>query len=547
MSRHEVDVYRNDRGYASPMEDEDGEDENMDEDVEEEQAGEPEKEVEENFNQECQDYYERRERLKELEREKLRRSSKSGRRELEVKRKPLPYDNYGSFFGPSEPVIARRIIADARAREDASKVTARQSKEISEPSAQQHRIFKGPSGVSKSAPQSSVVDKPKQYASPNQALRRSQQLKEARDYSFLLNDEDPPVSPPRNDVLPAKKKIEGNGRPKEANTFVKGGSAVAKRLPNPGKTGALTLAKPPMGAKPMKANISPIPKGLPFQQKNTNPAPKLSKVPERPPMAKAKQSSQSVSYSNSNKTISGPGRPPQARSNGSAQGIINGKKPAISSSQGILNGKKPLSSSSAAQLKSLVASNSKGAVKQSTSNIANKVTPGKAALPRQTSAGGFERTPSRLPGGRSQASTSQPDLKRPSGVAARQGTSAGPHGQRRPAQLAATSKQVNKPPPRMLKRPRDSDSEDSFLDDEDGGGGDVSSMIRKMFGYNPNKYRDLDDEDDRFMETNFHSIQMEEKRSARIAREEDDREQLLIEEEERRERERAKKKRKQQR
>lgn len=40
--------------------------------------------------------------------------------------------SYGSFFGPSEPIVARRIIADARAREEASKVAARQAKEISE-------------------------------------------------------------------------------------------------------------------------------------------------------------------------------------------------------------------------------------------------------------------------------------------------------------------------------------------------------------------------------------------------------------------------------
>ena len=28
------------------------------------------------------------------------------------KRKKLPYDNYGSFFGPSQPVITQRVIQE---------------------------------------------------------------------------------------------------------------------------------------------------------------------------------------------------------------------------------------------------------------------------------------------------------------------------------------------------------------------------------------------------------------------------------------------------
>eukprot|EP00246_Nothoceros_aenigmaticus_P008809 TRINITY_DN23884_c0_g1_i1.p1 TRINITY_DN23884_c0_g1~~TRINITY_DN23884_c0_g1_i1.p1 ORF type:complete len:116 (-),score=25.83 TRINITY_DN23884_c0_g1_i1:285-599(-) len=98
-------------------------------------------------------------------------------------------------------------------------------------------------------------------------------------------------------------------------------------------------------------------------------------------------------------------------------------------------------------------------------------------------------------------------------------------------------------PRRELRRPRSPDEySGSFIDDGDDTG-DVSSMIQKMFGYNPNKYRDLDDEDDRDMEVGFSRIQAEERRSAKLAREEDEIELQRIEADERAERLRRDKKR----
>eukprot|EP00850_Spirogloea_muscicola_P002375 SM000009S23504 [mRNA] locus=s9:323656:325900:- [translate_table: standard] len=94
------------------------------------------------------------------------------------------------------------------------------------------------------------------------------------------------------------------------------------------------------------------------------------------------------------------------------------------------------------------------------------------------------------------------------------------------------------------------DDDDSFVasDDDDQASGaaaydGVSSMIRKMFGYDPNKYRGMDDRDDRDMEVGFARVQAEERRSARLAREEDAREEALLEKE-RQERLRRKRERK---
>ncbi|TVU14929.1 hypothetical protein EJB05_38426 [Eragrostis curvula] len=74
-----------------------------------------------------------------------------------------------------------------------------------------------------------------------------------------------------------------------------------------------------------------------------------------------------------------------------------------------------------------------------------------------------------------------------------------------------------------------------FDDDEDEE--DPLAMIRSMFRYDPSKYAGRDD-DDSDMEADFATIEREEKRSARIARQEDEEQLRLIEEEERREQER---------
>ncbi|KAL6903354.1 hypothetical protein ACP4OV_004167 [Aristida adscensionis] len=77
--------------------------------------------------------------------------------------------------------------------------------------------------------------------------------------------------------------------------------------------------------------------------------------------------------------------------------------------------------------------------------------------------------------------------------------------------------------------------------DEDEEGEDALAIIRNMFGYDPRKYAGRD-EDDSDMEADFATIEREEKRSARIARQEDEEQLRLIEEEERREQERKRRK-----
>ncbi|KAH7297049.1 hypothetical protein KP509_26G050900 [Ceratopteris richardii] len=109
------------------------------------------------------------------------------------------------------------------------------------------------------------------------------------------------------------------------------------------------------------------------------------------------------------------------------------------------------------------------------------------------------------------------------------------HKEAQPLESVSKSKTLLKPPSRIQKRARKTDFKDPFQNDVYAHG-DITKMIRRIFGYNPNKYHDMDYEDDRLMQADFHTIQMEEKRSARIAREEDARELALMKEEERRKR-----------
>lgn len=52
---------------------------------------------------------------------------------------------------------------------------------------------------------------------------------------------------------------------------------------------------------------------------------------------------------------------------------------------------------------------------------------------------------------------------------------------------------------------------EDFIDDSEEDTGEYRSQIRRMFNYNPNKYKDEDDDIDN-METDYHSQLKEEKR-----------------------------------
>ncbi|KAF6169031.1 hypothetical protein GIB67_038528 [Kingdonia uniflora] len=109
-------------------------------------------------------------------------------------------------------------------------------------------------------------------------------------------------------------------------------------------------------------------------------------------------------------------------------------------------------------------------------------------------------------------------------------------------QQLSMSRPQMKPPTQILSRapPQKKRPAGKYADEVDN---EAFSMLRKLTGYNSNKFRD-DSDSDSDMEANFDDIQKEEARSTRVAREEDERELRLIEEEEKRRRLRLEKRRK---
>ncbi|KVH88764.1 Chromatin SPT2 [Cynara cardunculus var. scolymus] len=140
----------------------------------EEEVGEYEEEDEEDRlpTQEELEYLELRQKLKDSIRKKMKKDSGSGLANLREKKKKMPYDNFGSFFGPSQPVIAQRVIQESKSLLENPHLAAR-------------------------------VPKPKNVAKPKAKI---QMLKDTRDYSFLLSDDaDLPVpikNPPKSVSAP---------------------------------------------------------------------------------------------------------------------------------------------------------------------------------------------------------------------------------------------------------------------------------------------------------------------------------------------------------
>ncbi|KAF0895904.1 hypothetical protein E2562_017548 [Oryza meyeriana var. granulata] len=168
-------------GYHRGMED-GYEDEYYSEDgYEEERSGAGEEYAEEDDEppEGQQEFLEIRERLKEQIRRKAQAASAStaGRSSSSHDRKPP--SNFGSFFGPSKPVISQRVIEERKSLKELQN-TASMSRD------------RKPSG--KEIPSSSKVQSKtnglhQKQKIVNEAKRKAEALKDNRDYSFLLSDD----------------------------------------------------------------------------------------------------------------------------------------------------------------------------------------------------------------------------------------------------------------------------------------------------------------------------------------------------------------------
>ncbi|XP_057791550.1 protein spt2-like [Salvia miltiorrhiza] len=397
--------------------------------------------------QEELDYLAIRQKLKEKIRKKMMKDTRTANLSSRDKVNASHKDNYGSFFGPSQPVIAQRVIQESKSLLENPELAARFCKTS-------HKEKKS----SVSAP---VSSKSQANCLPS-VKKKVELLKNTRDYSFLLSDDaEVPASskgpPPRNVSAPKSDARSAKSMPRSRPVINGRGREVSN-----GRD----------GRKPM----------LPCSQSK-------SKVG----MDKLAQTNKPSTDSRKlfgNNSGSGPGRP-----------------------------------------------------------LGPKVAPAKSSVPTSSPLQPVARRPtlSNLPSGKNRPipSHGQPStLRRP--------VQKDYHGTNKPKviskqSLPSSKVQLKRSPPRRLpcatlrdERPKAKPKRQ--LRDDDSDGDNAINLIRKMFGYNPNKFRDDDDTAD--MEANFDDIMKEEKRSARIAKQEDEEQLRLIEEEERRERMRQAKKRK---
>ncbi|XP_051150673.1 protein spt2-like isoform X2 [Andrographis paniculata] len=459
------------RGYARD------EYENWDEyeedgDEYEEEGGDDGYEEPEQPTQEQLEYLALRQKLKESIRKQMKKEAGVTNASYRDKTSTLRKDNYGSFFGPSQPVIAQRVIQESRSLLENPDLAAKITKS--------HTTKKKSSGSAAYAP-----SKPQSNSRPtvvNGVKKKVQMLKDTRDYSFLLSEDadfpapskNPPprtVSTPKSDARPAQV-------PPKTKQFV---NDRGREIPHASHSRDVR--------KPMVPSIQNKPK-VGMQRSN-------GKLPVEP------RKQQLV-----NNNGSGPGRPLPPKGAPSKTSVPATRKvtPPVAKHT-VAGSQRPIPSSQqhAAVRRQPSSQLQHGLQRRSPprgqSSVVNKSSVQRKEYHETSRPKALTKQP--LPPSRDQM--------------------------RRPLTKPSAPRHEERPKPKP-KRRLDDDSDDE----------NAINMIRKMFGYNPNKFRDDDDVSD--MEAGFDDIMREEKRSAKIARKEDEEQLRLIEEEERRERMRSAKK-----
>ncbi|KAK4367898.1 hypothetical protein RND71_011690 [Anisodus tanguticus] len=412
----------------------------------EEQEGGEEEYTEEETQQppeELLEYLELRQRLKEDIRNQRKKELGSANGLSREIKKVLPRDNYGSFFGPSQPVIAQRVIQESKSLLENPNLAAKVLKSNhanNKSSASKHAGSK--SGTSSNAPKVT-----------NKLKTKVQMLKNTRDYSFLFSDDAELPAPSRGSLPHKASATTSDGKQYSSNT--------GRNLLNDRE-----VRKPTPGSSQMQSKL--------LNQKSVSVGKQTQLAFSRKQLGSSKGS--------------GPGRP--LGSKAVPPKIIGGP-----------NGKRVLTPGV-----------------KSTVPALHKPTPSKLqpSIPRQF----LVQEKEILQSGKSNVMPKQAEPSyKPKAIMQKQAV---PLSKMAPKNATRSLEDSRRPARKPMRH------------DEDDDGAKAISEIRRMFGYNPNRYRDDDDTSD--MEANFDDILREEKRSAKIAKQEDEEELRKIEEEERRER-----------
>ncbi|KAJ0967050.1 hypothetical protein J5N97_023967 [Dioscorea zingiberensis] len=171
------------RGYERDYDRDGYEQDAYDDYDEEEDGGEEEEEEERKPTKEEQDFLKLREQLKERFRRNLKKESSKvlGHTSRSLDQRKTANDKFGSFFGPSQPAIAQRVIEESRSIRETQHIAAKVQSSSS-------NSKKNPASISSGM---KMNQRPKVV---NEIKKKAQTLKDSRDYSFLLSDDaDMPV------------------------------------------------------------------------------------------------------------------------------------------------------------------------------------------------------------------------------------------------------------------------------------------------------------------------------------------------------------------
>ncbi|QCD81927.1 protein SPT2 [Vigna unguiculata] len=501
------------RGYDNERDDYDDyyEDEEMEEYEEEgeeeyeEQEEEPRKPSKEEI-----EYLELRKKLKESIRKQMKKEgsgSSTSRLDATDRRKnKLPYDNYGSFFGPSQPVIAQRVIQESKSLLENQHLASK----VPNPHHAKKHQNKAPSGVSKS---SSHNLPPK----VSEVQVKAQKLKNTRDYSFLLSDD---TEPPAASKAPPPQNMHMRNSGNLYRIFADVEEGRPAQVPARSKLPLINNGSKHARASHEERNLSSVAGRLPPKAGSGYKTSSASK----PSMASADSRKQL-----GNNSGNGPGRP--VGSNGTSSKMSVGSTGNKSSTPGVKNHVNGMPKSLPLKTHPPVSRQSMEQ-KIPRQNSMDQRNPRQSMDQRNPRPSLDQRNPRpSLDQRNSRQSMEQRkdirELNRPKMIPKQPVTSSKPQ-INRPLKHNSThtASQDHRPKPKVGRRP--------FEEEEDEM--DISNMIRSMFNYNPKKFVDDDDDDD--MEAGFDEIMREERRSAKIARKEDEEQLRLIEEEEERERRR---------
>ncbi|KAI3880287.1 hypothetical protein MKW92_003274 [Papaver armeniacum] len=461
-----LDEYEDD-GFIDDGEEQVSEEDEVEEEKVQEEVRKPTKDE--------MDYLKVRQELKEAMRRKMKKGNDSVTGNSQEREKP----NYGSFFGPSQPAIARRVIEESKSLLENMHLAARDSKPRHSLQSQ-----KSPA-VAKATLKPDAGEPP--VIAVSMEKQKARILKEARDYKFLFSEDAELPAPAK--VLPPPTSSVPNSDARSAQVTPKSPKSVSN------------TSRPVLNGRKQRL---PVAGGNRMQ----------SKQGPRKPIPDGRLDSTSVKHREQLGRSTGNG---SSRSQ-EAKGLPT--KTSVQMKPSTLTKKTSVPDRTLAHAKDRNAS--LAVEKRPPSDVRKTVLPRphpsmsgqqKPLLKSQPSSSNMQRAPSKSHPHEQGKDVQEPDRSRlmlkqpvPSPTA--------PKGK-------TPKKLPSRPPAPKDRRRMRSMSPEPF---------DYRQELRNLTGYDPSKYGN--DRDDRSMEASFKEIEREEKRSARIANKEDERERILQEEQE---------------